>query len=59
MHMLQKHKKEMIFKFVNGNEEEIRRLIIQNKNLVLTVESKIASFMKIDINRAIEGIKAN
>jgi len=42
-----------------GNAEEIKSLIIQNKSLVLAVESKIASFMKIDINRAIEEIKAN
>ncbi len=42
-----------------GNAEEIRSLIHHNKNLVLAVESKIASFMKIDINRAIEEIKAN
>jgi len=42
-----------------GNGEEIRNLICQNKNLILAVESKIASFMKIDINRAIEEIKAN
>ncbi len=42
-----------------GNTEELRSLILQNKNLVLAVESKIASFMKIDINRAIEEIKAN
>ena len=42
-----------------GNGEEIRSLICQNKNLILAVESKIASFMKIDINRAIEEIKAN
>lgn len=41
-----------------GNAEEIRSLILQNKNLVLAVESKIDSFMKIDINRAIEEIKA-
>ncbi|MGA3208063.1 MAG: HDIG domain-containing metalloprotein [Syntrophales bacterium] len=42
-----------------GNGEEIRSLICQNKNLILAVESKIASFMKIDINRAIKKIKAN
>ena len=42
-----------------GNGEEIRSLICQNKNLILTVESKIASFMKTDINHAIEGMKAN
>ena len=42
-----------------GNGEEIRSLILQNKNLILAVESKIVSFMKIDINRAIEEIKAN
>ena len=41
-----------------GNTEEIRSRILQNKNLVLAVESKISSFMKIDINRAIEEIKA-
>jgi len=42
-----------------GKAAEIKSLIIQNKNLVLAVESKIASFMKVDINRAIEEIKAN
>jgi len=42
-----------------GKAAEIKRLIIQNKHLVLAVESKIASFMKVDINRAIEEIKAN
>ena len=41
-----------------GITEEIRGLILQNKTLVLAVERKIASFMKIDINRAIEEIKA-
>ena len=42
-----------------GNTEEIRSLISQNKTLALAVESKITSFMKIDINRAIEEMKAN
>ena len=42
-----------------GNGEEIRSLICQNKNLILAVESKIASFMKIDMDRAIEEIQAN
>jgi uncharacterized protein len=42
-----------------GSTEEIERLIIQNKNLIFAVESKIASFMKIDLNRAIEEMKAN
>jgi putative nucleotidyltransferase with HDIG domain len=41
-----------------GITEEIRGLILQNKNLVLAVERKIASFMKIDINRTLEEIKA-
>lgn len=41
-----------------GNTEETRSRILQNKNVVLAVESKIAGFMKIDINRAIEGIKS-
>ena len=41
-----------------GNTEEIRSRILRNKNLVLAVERKIASFMNIDINRAIEEIKA-
>jgi uncharacterized protein len=40
-----------------GNTEEIISRILQNKNLVLAVESKIASFMKIDIHRAIDEIK--
>jgi putative nucleotidyltransferase with HDIG domain len=42
-----------------GNTDEIRNLILQNKTLVLSMESKIAGFMKIDINRAIEGIRAS
>ena len=41
-----------------GNTEEIRSRILRNKNLVLAVERKIASFMNIDINGAIEEIKA-
>jgi putative nucleotidyltransferase with HDIG domain len=41
-----------------GNTEEIRSRILQNKNLMFVVESKIASFMKIDINRAIGEIRA-
>ena len=41
-----------------GASEEIRSLILQNKNLVLAVESKIAGFMKIDIHRAIQEITA-
>jgi putative nucleotidyltransferase with HDIG domain len=41
-----------------GDTEEIRNQIFRNKNLVLAVESKISDFMKIDINRAIEEIKA-
>jgi hypothetical protein len=41
-----------------GKAEGIESLILQNKNLILTVESKIASFMKIDINSAIEEIRA-
>jgi hypothetical protein len=39
--------------------EEIRNLILQNKNLVLAVESKIAGFMKIDIHRAIQASQLN
>ena len=42
-----------------GNSEEIESLIIQNKNLVFAVESKIASFMRVDINRAIAEMKVN
>ena len=42
-----------------GNGDEIRSLICQNKNLILAVENKISSFMKIDINRAIEEIEDN
>jgi putative nucleotidyltransferase with HDIG domain len=42
-----------------GNGEEIRSLICQKKNLIFAVESKIASFMKIEIDRAIEEITAN
>ena len=41
-----------------GNTEEIESLISQNKDLIRAVESKIASFMKIDINSAIEEIRA-
>ena len=41
-----------------GNTEQIERLIHQNKKLVLAVGNKIAGFMKIDIHRAIAGIKA-
>ncbi|HVO68148.1 MAG TPA: HDIG domain-containing protein [Syntrophales bacterium] len=41
-----------------GDTEEIRSHILRNKNLVLAVERKITDFMKIDINRAIEEIKA-
>lgn len=37
-----------------GTGEEIRNMILQNKDQVLTVERNIASFMKIDINRAIQ-----
>lgn len=42
-----------------GAAQEIRNLILQNKNLVLAVESKIAGFMKIDIHRAIQEIARN
>ena len=38
-----------------GTVEEIRNLILQNRSQVLTVERKIASFMKIDIDHAIQG----
>ena len=41
-----------------GTTEQIEGLIHQNKKLVLAVENKIAGFMKIDIHRAIAGIKA-
>ena len=41
-----------------GASEEIRSMILQNKNLVLAVESKIAGFMEIDIHRAIQEITA-
>ena len=40
-----------------GNAEHIKNIILKNKNLILAVERKIAGFMKIDIHRAIEGIK--
>ncbi|MGP8155200.1 MAG: HD domain-containing protein [Smithella sp.] len=39
-----------------GTGEEIRNLILQNKEQVLTVERKIAGFMKIDIHHAIQKI---
>ncbi len=42
-----------------GSTEEIKNRILQNKNVLLAVESKIAGFMKIDINRAIDEIKAS
>jgi uncharacterized protein len=42
-----------------GTMDEIRNLILQNKNLVLAVEHKIAGFMKIDIHCAIQGITKN
>ena len=38
-----------------GTGEEIRNMILQNKDQVLRVERKIASFMKIDIDQAIQG----
>lgn len=41
-----------------GKTEQIENLIHQNKKLVLAVENKIAGFMEIDIDRAIEEIKA-
>ena len=37
-----------------GTGEEIRNMILQNKSQVLKVERKIASFMKIDIDQAIQ-----
>ena len=40
----------------DGAVEEIRNLILQNRSQVLTVERKIACFMKIDIDQAIQGI---
>jgi uncharacterized protein len=39
-----------------GAVEEIRNLISQNMSQILTVERKIAGFMKIDIDQAIQGI---
>jgi len=39
-----------------GTGEEIRNMILQNKDHVLKVERKIASFMKINIDQAIQGI---
>jgi putative nucleotidyltransferase with HDIG domain len=40
-----------------GTAEEIRKLILHNMIQVLTVERKIAGFMNIDIEQAIQGIK--
>jgi putative nucleotidyltransferase with HDIG domain len=40
-----------------GDTEEIRNRILQNKTLVLAMENKIVSFMRIDINRAIDEVK--
>lgn len=39
-----------------GTAEEIRNLILHNRSQVLIVERKIASFMRIDIDQAIQGI---
>jgi putative nucleotidyltransferase with HDIG domain len=39
-----------------GTGEEIRNMILQNKDQVLRVERKIASFMKNDINQAIQSL---
>ena len=39
-----------------GTVEEIRNRILQNKGIILAVESKIAGFMKIDIHRAIKTV---
>jgi uncharacterized protein len=39
-----------------GAVEEIRNLILQNRSEVLTVERKIACFMKVDIDQAIQSI---
>ena len=39
-----------------GTGEEIRNMILQNKSQVLTVERKIASFMKIDVDQAIQSL---
>lgn len=41
-----------------GITDDIKRLILQNKSLVLAVESKIAGFMKTDIHHAIRLISA-
>jgi len=42
-----------------GMTDEIRNLILQNKSLILAVESKIAGFMKMDIHQAIQEIAAD
>lgn len=39
-----------------GAKEEIRELILKNREQVLAVERKIAGFMKIDIHRALQAI---
>jgi putative nucleotidyltransferase with HDIG domain len=39
-----------------GTGEEIRNMILQNKDQVLRVERKIASFMKNDIDQAIQSL---
>lgn len=39
-----------------GTAEETRNLILHNRSKVLIVERKIASFMRIDIDQAIQGI---
>lgn len=39
-----------------GVTEEIRRMILQNRDLILAVESKITGFMNIDLHHAIKNI---
>ena len=42
-----------------GVTEEIRGLILQNKNMILAVENKINGFMKMDIHQVIQVIAVN
>ncbi|MDD5171379.1 MAG: HDIG domain-containing protein, partial [Syntrophales bacterium] len=42
-----------------GSTEDIRNMILNNKSLVLAIESKIAGFMNVDLHQAIQGITAS
>ncbi len=40
-----------------GINAEIRKMILQNKEIILAVETKIAGFMRIDLEQAIDGLR--